>query len=139
LIATLPVGYADGYCRRLSNRAEVLVRGRRVKVAGVVCMDLTMIDVSDIPGVQVGDEVILLGKQGSEEIQVFELARWAETISYEDFCGIGQAGAPPFCARTLISLKNENCQVQNANFGKEFLNFSFCNLIFAICNNISAF
>ena len=90
LIATLPVGYADGYCRRLSNRAEVLVRGRRVKVAGVVCMDLTMIDVSDIPGVQVGDEVILLGEQGSEEIQVFELARWAETIPDEVFCGIGK-------------------------------------------------
>jgi len=61
-----------------------------LKVAGVVCMDLTMIDVSDIPGVQVGDEVILLGKQGSEEIQVFELARWAETIPYEIFCGIGK-------------------------------------------------
>jgi len=90
LIATLPIGYADGYCRRLSNRAEMLVRGRRVKVAGVVCMDLTVIDVSDIPGVQVGDEVILLGKQGSEEIQVFELARWAETIPYEIFCEIGK-------------------------------------------------
>ncbi len=90
LIATLPIGYADGYCRRFSNQAEVLVRGRRVKVAGVVCMDLTMIDVSDIPGVQIGDEVILLGKQGSEEIHVFELARWAETIPYEIFCGIGK-------------------------------------------------
>ena len=63
----------------------------------MVCMDLTMIDVSDIPGVQVGDEVILLGKQGSEEIQVFELARWAETIPDEVFCGIGQAGTPPLC------------------------------------------
>jgi alanine racemase len=90
LIATLPIGYADGYCRRFSNRAEVLVRGRRARVAGVVCMDLTMIDVSKIPGIQVGDEVILLGKQGSEEILVFELARWAETIPYEIFCGIGK-------------------------------------------------
>jgi alanine racemase len=90
LIATLPVGYADGHCRRLSNRAEVLIRGRRVKVAGVVCMDLTLIDVSDIPEVQVGDEVILLGKQGSEEFHVFELAWWAETIPYEIFCGIGK-------------------------------------------------
>jgi len=97
LIATLPVGYADRYCRRLSNRAEVWVRERRVKVADVVCMGLTMIDVSDIPGVQVGDEVILLGKQGSEEIHAVELARWAETIPYEIFCGIGQAGAPPLC------------------------------------------
>ncbi len=90
LIATLPIGYADGYCRRFSNRAEVLVRGRRARVAGIVCMDLTMIDVSDIPGVQVGDEIILLGRQSSEEIHVFELARWAETIPYENFCGIGK-------------------------------------------------
>ncbi len=90
LIATLPIGYADGYSRRFSNRAEALVRGRRVQVAGVVCMDLTMVDVSEIPGVQTGDEVILLGKQGSEEIHVFELARWAETIPYEIFCGIGK-------------------------------------------------
>jgi alanine racemase len=90
LIATLPIGYADGYIRRFSNRAEVLIRERRAGVAGVVCMDLTMVDVSHIPGVQVGDEVILLGNQGSEEIHVFELARWAETIPYEIFCGIGK-------------------------------------------------
>jgi alanine racemase len=90
LMATLPIGYANGCCRRLSNRAEVLVRERRVKVAGAVGMDLTMIDGSDIPGVQVCDEVILLGKQGSEEIQGFELARWAETIPYEIFCGSGK-------------------------------------------------
>jgi alanine racemase len=90
LIATLPIGYADGYTRRFSNRAEVLIRERRAGVAGVVCMDLTMVDVSHIPGVQVGDEVILLGNQGSEEIHVFELARWAETIPYEIFCGIGK-------------------------------------------------
>jgi len=90
LIATLPVGYADGYCRRFSNRAEVLVRGRRAKVAGVVCMDLTMIDVSDVPEVRVGDEVVLIGRQGAGEVHVFELARWAETIPYEIFCGIGK-------------------------------------------------
>ena len=90
LIATLPLGYADGYSRRFSNRAEVLVRGRRARVAGVVCMDLTMVDVSDIPGVQVGDEVVLLGKQEGGEIHIHELARWAETIPYEIFCGIGK-------------------------------------------------
>lgn len=65
LIATLPVGYADGYSRRLSNRGEVLVRGKRARIAGIVCMDLTMIDATEIPGVQVGDEVVLLGKQGA--------------------------------------------------------------------------
>jgi alanine racemase len=90
LIATLPIGYADGYPRRFSNRAEVLVRGRRAKVAGVVCMDLTMAEVSHIPGVQIGDEVVLLGKQGSAEIHVRELAGWGETIPYEIFCGIGK-------------------------------------------------
>jgi alanine racemase len=90
LIATLPIGYADGYSRRFSNRAEVLVKGRRARVSGVVCMDLTMIDVSEIPGAQVGDEVVLLGKQGSDEIHVSELARWAETIPYEIFCGISK-------------------------------------------------
>jgi alanine racemase len=90
LIATLPIGYADGYTRRFSNRSEALVRGRRVRVVGIVCMDLTMLDVGDIPGVRVGDEVVLLGKQGSGEIHVHELARWAETIPYEIFCGIGK-------------------------------------------------
>jgi alanine racemase len=90
LIATLPIGYADGYLRRFSNRAEVLVRGRRAPVAGIVCMDLTMIDVTAIPGVRVGDDVVLLGRQGAEEIHVLDLARWGETIPYEIFCGIGK-------------------------------------------------
>ena len=90
LIATLPLGYADGYSRRFSNHAEVLIRGKRAGVAGIVCMDLTMIDVSHIPGVQVGDEVVLLGKQAAGEIHVFEMARWADTIPYEIFCGIGK-------------------------------------------------
>lgn len=83
LIATLPAGYADGYQRLLSNRGQVLVRGKRAPVAGRVCMDLTMIDVTDIAGVQQGDEVVLLGGQGYEEITADEMAAWAETISYE--------------------------------------------------------
>jgi len=90
LIATLPVGYADGYNRRLSNRGEVLVRGKRAKIAGIVCMDLTIVDVSEISGVQVKDEVILLGKQGSEEIGAAEIAGWLETIPYEVLCAIGK-------------------------------------------------
>lgn len=83
LIATLPVGYADGYARLLSNRGEVLVRGARAKVAGRVCMDLTMVDVTDIRNVQQGDEVVLLGRQGAGEISADEMAAWANTISYE--------------------------------------------------------
>lgn len=89
LIATLPVGYADGYPRLLSNRGEVLVHGRRATVAGRVCMDLTMIDVTDIRNVRQGDEVVLLGRQREAEITADELAAWANTISYEIFTSIG--------------------------------------------------
>ena len=89
LIATLPVGYADGYRRALSNRAAVLVRGRRAPVVGTVCMDLCLADVTDVPGAAVGDEVLLLGRQGAEEITADELAGHAGTISYEIFCGVG--------------------------------------------------
>lgn len=88
LIATLPVGYADGFHRLLSNRGAVLVRGERAPIVGRVCMDLTMIDVTDIRGVQQGDEVVLLGKQGADQISADEMARWAETISYEIFTSI---------------------------------------------------
>jgi alanine racemase len=90
LIATLPVGYADGYRRRLSNRGEVLIHGQRARVAGAVCMDLTLVDVTAIPGVQPGDEVVLLGRQGTEEISAAEMAGWAETIPYEVLCTIGK-------------------------------------------------
>jgi alanine racemase len=83
LIATLPVGYADGYQRAFSNRAAVLVRGVRVPVVGRVSMDLTTVDVTDIGGVQPGDEVVLLGRQGDAEISADEMAAWANTISYE--------------------------------------------------------
>ena len=83
LIATLPVGYADGYPRLLSNRGAVLVRGKRAPIVGRVCMDLTMIDVTDIRGVRQGDEVVLLGCQGREKISADEMALWVGTISYE--------------------------------------------------------
>jgi alanine racemase len=93
-IATLPVGYADGYLRRLSGRpgfgrAEALVRGRRVPVAGTVCMDMCMLDVTDVPGAELGDEVVLLGAQGSERIGADELAARAGTIAYEVLCAVG--------------------------------------------------
>jgi len=103
LIATLPVGYADGYRRAFSNRAEVLVRGRRAPVVGTVCMDLCLADVTGIPGVVVGDEVVLLGSQGGERVTADELASHAGTISYEIFCGIGPrvprvySGGPAEC------------------------------------------
>jgi alanine racemase len=85
-IAALPVGYADGYHRLASNRAQVLVRGRRAPVAGRVCMDHTMIDVTDVAGTQAGDRVILFG----DGIGADELADWCETISYEVLTSVGR-------------------------------------------------
>lgn len=89
-IATLPLGYADGYRRGLSNRGEVLVRGKRAPIVGRVSMDLTTIDVTDIEDAVVGDEVVLLGRQGDDEITVDELARKLDTISYEVFCAVSK-------------------------------------------------
>ncbi len=85
-IATLPVGYADGYNRKLSNRGEVLVRGRRAPIVGRVSMDLTTIDVTDIADAQLGDEVVLLG----DGIPAEELAAKLDTISYEVFCAVSK-------------------------------------------------
>ncbi len=89
-IATLPVGYADGYQRHLSNcGAEVLVGGQRCPVLGRVTMDQILVDVSAAPGMQAGDEAVLLGRQGNEEIPAMELAQKAGTIPWEIFTGIG--------------------------------------------------
>lgn len=82
-IMTLPVGYADGYLRAFGGRADVLVHGRRAPVVGRVCMDQIMVDVTDIPDVKLGDEVVLMGAQGSERITPEELADIADTIPYE--------------------------------------------------------
>ena len=88
LIAALPIGYADGYRRTLSNCGEVLVRGKRAPVAGVVCMDMTMIDVTGLPGVALYDEVVLLGAQGTDRITAQEIADRTHTIPYEVLCAI---------------------------------------------------
>ncbi|MBF0112031.1 MAG: alanine racemase [Desulfamplus sp.] len=85
-IATVPIGYADGYNRLLSSKAEMLVKGTRCKVVGRVCMDYTMIDVGDIKDVQVGDEVVVMGRQGNQEILADEIARHINTINYEVVC-----------------------------------------------------
>ena len=87
-IATLPVGYADGYDRLLSNNADVLVRGRRAPVVGRVSMDLVTVDVTGIDGAAVSDEVILIGAQGDDIITAEELAVKSQTIAYEVFCRI---------------------------------------------------
>lgn len=87
-IATVPVGYADGYPRILSSRADVLIRGHRCRVAGSVTMDQLIVDCGDVP-VEPGDDVVLLGRQGEETVTAEELARQAETIDYEIVTGIG--------------------------------------------------
>lgn len=82
-IATLCVGYADGYSRLLSNKGQVLIKGQRVPIVGRVCMDMIMVDVTDIEGVQLWDEVVLIGKQEEDKISATEMASWLDTINYE--------------------------------------------------------
>lgn len=85
-IASLPVGYADGYTRMLSNKAQVLVHGKRAQQVGNICMDQCMIDITDIPEASVGDEVVLFGKQDGAELPVEELSDMLGTINYEIIC-----------------------------------------------------
>jgi alanine racemase len=87
-LALLPVGYADGYNRLLSNRGHVLVRGHQAPIAGRVSMDQTVVDVTEIPGVGIGDEVVLLGSQGEHSIDAWDMADLLETIPWEVLCAI---------------------------------------------------
>ncbi len=89
-IATIPVGYGDGYPRTLSNRGKVLIRGQRAPIVGRVCMDQFMVNVTDIEGVVPGDEVVLIGRSGAEEITMEELARLSGRFVYEFACDIGK-------------------------------------------------
>lgn len=88
-IAVLPIGYADGYSRSLSNKSVVLIRGRRANLVGRVCMDMAMVDVTEIPDARPGDEATLIGQQGAERISATDLAAWSGTIPYEVLCAIG--------------------------------------------------
>lgn len=88
-IALLPVGYADGFSRLLSNRGEVLLRGRRAPIAGRVSMDQTTVDVTGIPGAAIGDEVVLLGSQGTDSLTAWDLADQTGTIPWDVLCAIG--------------------------------------------------
>ncbi len=90
-VATIPVGYAHGYSRALSNRAEILVRGRRAPVIGRITMEDLMADVTDVPGVTAGDEVVLMGRQGREAVTAGDLALHARTIPYEILSGLSPA------------------------------------------------
>jgi alanine racemase len=88
-IATLPIGYADGYPRHVRG-AEALLGGQRVPLVGAVCMDMLMIDVTDLPAAALDGPVTLIGRDGAEEITVDDLARWAGTVNYEILCGISK-------------------------------------------------
>ncbi|MBI3609139.1 MAG: alanine racemase [Nitrospirae bacterium] len=90
LIAVLPIGYADGYSRAWSNRGQVLIGGRRAPVIGRVCMDMILVDVTELPAVRLGDEAVLIGSQGSQTLWADELARQLGTIPYEILCAVSQ-------------------------------------------------
>ena len=89
-IATIPVGYADGYSRNLGNKGRVLIRGQYAPIIGNICMDQFMVDVTHIKGVSVEDEVVLFGKQQDAVIPVEEIAQSLGTINYEIVCMIGK-------------------------------------------------
>lgn len=90
IIATIPVGYADGYARGLSNKGEVLIHGRRAPICGRVCMDQFMVDVTDIPNVKNGDEVVLIGTYGNECITMEEVGERSGRFNYEFVCDLGK-------------------------------------------------
>jgi len=89
VIATLAIGYGDGYQHCLSNRGKVLIQGREAPVVGAICMDLALVDTTEIPEAKTGDEVVLFGSQEGKRISVEDVAQWAGTIPYEVLCGIG--------------------------------------------------
>ena len=89
-IATVPVGYADGLSHALSNRGYAIVRGRRARIVGSISMDLSLLDVTDIPGTNIGDEIILLGPSESGSITAVEIAQLLDTVPYEVLCSIGK-------------------------------------------------
>jgi len=87
-LGLLPMGYADGLNRLLSNRGSVLVHGKRAPIAGRISMDQTVLDVTDIPAVEIGDEAVIIGSQGEDSITAYELADLAGTIPYEVLCAV---------------------------------------------------
>ena len=90
IVATVPVGYADGYRRSLSGKFYCLIHGKRAPILGRVCMDQMMVDVTEIPGVQPGDRVTLVGTDGEETITMEQIAAAADSFNYEFVCGISR-------------------------------------------------
>jgi alanine racemase len=114
VIATIPVGYADGYNRLLSNKGYVLLKGRRAPIVGRVCMDQFMVDVTHIPDVTVGEETVLIGRQRTEEISVDEIAGLLSTINYEVTCMVNK--------RVPRVYKENGCIISVSNY----ISTSFC-------------
>ena len=120
-VGVLPVGYGHGLPWLLSNRGEVLIRGRRAPVIGRVTMDLTMVDVTEIPDAAIGDEAVLFGEQGGAAITIEEVAERAETVPYEILCSMGKRvvrvfmrGGEPEKILTLVGERHESEPAQGA-------------------------
>jgi len=121
VIATLPIGYHDGFVRQFSNVGEVLVRGKRAPVVGRVCMDQTLIDVTDVPGVEVGDEAVIYGAQGNQFIGVEELAARVDRIPYELTCAVGRRVRREFVLNGVVVVETTfRSVVPEAALGRVF-------------------
>ncbi|MBR3154166.1 MAG: alanine racemase, partial [Lachnospiraceae bacterium] len=107
-VATIPVGYADGYPRQLSNKGYVLIRGKKAPILGRVCMDQFMVDVTDIPEASQKDEVVLVGSQGDEHISVEELGALSGRFNYEFVCDIGKR-VPRCFMKNGICVEQTSC------------------------------
>jgi alanine racemase len=108
IIATVPVGYADGFSRLFSNRGYVLVQGHRIPIVGRVCMDQTMLDVTSMSNIQIGDEVVLFGTQGNSVLSIDELASLIDTINYEIVCSVGKRVPRVYKQFTrIVGIKNQ--------------------------------
>ena len=119
-IATVPVGYADGYSRLLSANAHMLVNGQRARVTGRVCMDFTMIDVGRIPDAAVGDEVVVLGTRGNQTVSADELADLTGTINYEVVAGL-TSRLPVFYRKQAVDLPRHPPGPKNTTVSETFL------------------
>lgn len=108
-VATVSVGYADGYLRNLSNKGYVLIRGKRANIIGNVCMDQIMVDVSKIPETKVDDKVVLIGKSGNKVITMEEIAQLGGTINYEFACGITRRVAARYFRKGKVVYTKESC------------------------------
>ena len=107
-VATIPVGYGDGYPRSLSSKGEILIHGKRARILGRICMDQFMVDVTDIPGTKFMDQAVLVGRDGDEEVPVDELARLSGRFNYEFVCCLGKR-IPRVYVKNGIIVRQTDC------------------------------